>query len=211
MPKRSNEFQELIYILQSHMAPGAVVEESAMLEHQLTGEKREVDVCIRSGESGYSLIVSVECRAHKRPQSVGWIEEMHSKHQHLPTNLLVLASSSGFSKTALTLAAKFGIQTAVPGSLPDSFGDTLQSRLDKLWFKSATFKPNRVVATVQAGEDQKAFRLSTDHLLLDENGLEVSTTNEYARRGTPEFRADRNGSRAQGIRVPRASREPLSV
>jgi hypothetical protein len=54
------------------------------------------------------VIISLACRSHKRKQSVSFVEEMHSKHLFLPTNslVLVLVSSSGFTKQASARAAR---------------------------------------------------------------------------------------------------------
>ena len=46
MPKRSNQFQRLIHSINAQLATGAVVSESKLIEHRLTGTKREVDIAI---------------------------------------------------------------------------------------------------------------------------------------------------------------------
>lgn len=84
MPKRTNQFQELVTIIHSHSSEGAIVTESKMLLDLVSGEEREVDTCIETSVAGHSVIISIECRDHARPQSVGWIEEMHSKYSRLP-------------------------------------------------------------------------------------------------------------------------------
>ncbi len=123
MPKRTNEFQEIVAIIHSHLSAGATVTESKMLRDLDSGNFREVDTCIESVTAGHPVIVSIECRAHKRPQTVSWVEEMHSKHLRLPTNVLVLVSSSGFTRSAIEKARQFGITTAVPGEIePGRFG-----------------------------------------------------------------------------------------
>jgi hypothetical protein len=45
MPRRTNDFQKLVFQIERQLAPlGAVVEESAMLPERGTGDLREVDV-----------------------------------------------------------------------------------------------------------------------------------------------------------------------
>ncbi|MFD4183563.1 hypothetical protein [Rhodococcus sp. NPDC058514] len=137
VPKRTNEFQEMVAIIHSHLSGDAVITESKMLKDLVSGEEREVDTCIETTTAGYPVIISIECRDHKRKQSVGWVEEMNSKHQRLPTNVLVLASSSGFSKSAITKAKSFGITTVVPGELePGAFGSEIVGKLDALCMKT---------------------------------------------------------------------------
>jgi hypothetical protein len=89
----------------------AEVTESRMLVHRSTGREAEVDVCIEGTVGGERVIVSVECTDRARRADVGWIDAMHGKHDSLPTNQLVLASRSGFTKEALIKANARGILT----------------------------------------------------------------------------------------------------
>ena len=87
------------------------VEESALLPDRETGEKREVDIVLRSRLVDYPIILSVEVRDRSRPAGSGWIEEMAGKHQALQTNKLVLVSRSGFTKPAIVKAKAREIET----------------------------------------------------------------------------------------------------
>ena len=110
MPNRSNRFQKLIYLLHSQLAGSAEVVESMELKDLRTGGTREIDIGIRSEVAGYPIIIGIECRDHKRPQSSTWVEEMWAKHLDLPTATFVLVSSSGFYKPALEKARTYGIE-----------------------------------------------------------------------------------------------------
>jgi hypothetical protein len=110
MPKRTNEFQQLIYAINLQLAKEATVTESKLLRHRLTGAEREVDVAIEFEIGPYQPIIGIECRAHRRPQDVEWIEQAHTMHEHL-TDKLVLVSKSGFTPEAKALAKTFGIET----------------------------------------------------------------------------------------------------
>ena len=110
MPRRSNMFQRAVYQIQRQLAPDASVEESAMLPDRVHGGTREVDVVIRGSVAGHEVIVSVECRDHKRAQTLGWVEEMATKHSSLPTSKLVLLASAGFSPAAKRKAGLLGIE-----------------------------------------------------------------------------------------------------
>lgn len=154
MPQRSNPFQRIVTAIQSHLSPGAEVTESKMLVDLVSGQPREVDVCIEAQVAGNPIIVSVECRGHGRPQSLGWVEEMHGKHETLPTNLLVLASSSGFTRAASEKAARLKIVTATLGGLDEeSFGDYIVNKLDLLFAKRFDMTPTRCEIQVESGED----------------------------------------------------------
>jgi hypothetical protein len=52
MPKRTNDFQRLIYLVRVNLADGATVTESKMLKDRITGTMREVDICIEGSVGG---------------------------------------------------------------------------------------------------------------------------------------------------------------
>jgi hypothetical protein len=110
MPKRTNEFQQLVYLVRLHLAAGGTVTESKMLTDRRTGQQREVDVCIEAVISGEPIVVSIECRDHTRRADVGWVDQMKTKHERLPTNALILASKRGFTPEAKRVAADYGIK-----------------------------------------------------------------------------------------------------
>ena len=89
MPKRTTEFQKLVYLVKKHSAAGSTVTESKFLADS-KGKKREVDICIESNIDGIPLIISTECIESKRLATVEWVERMKGKHDDLPTDVLVL-------------------------------------------------------------------------------------------------------------------------
>jgi hypothetical protein len=114
MPKRTNDFQKLIKMLTQLLGEGAVVEESKMLTDLVSGEDREVDIYAEGTLAGHTVNIGIECRDHQRKQGVEWVEQMRTKHERLPTNLLILVSSSGFAKSAIAKANSYGIKTIAP-------------------------------------------------------------------------------------------------
>src|SRR6266478_8348759 len=94
VPKRSNDFQKLVYLVRVNLAAGAIVTESKMLPDRKSKRKRkrEVDVCIEGIVGGHPVMVCIECRDHKRPADVQWVEAIKAKHEGLPTSALILAS-----------------------------------------------------------------------------------------------------------------------
>ena len=148
MPKRSNDFQKLVFLVKKHVAAGATVTESKFLRDRITGKNREVDVCIESTVGGHEILVSIECRDRGRPADVGWVEEMKTKHERLPTDRIVLFSKSGFTKEAIEVARIYGIealalQAVNKESVERLFGDT-----GSLWAKTFTLTPTKVVIGV---------------------------------------------------------------
>lgn len=75
-----------------------------MLEDLVTKEQREVDVVLESRVAGSTILIGVECRNHRRPADTPWVEAMAKKHEHLPTNKLILWSASGFYAPAVAKA-----------------------------------------------------------------------------------------------------------
>ena len=114
MPARSNLFQRLVREIHSDLGPNWNVTESNFKTDALAEEEREVDVTIEGKIGGYPITISVEAIDHSRPADVTWIDKMVGKHGQMPTDKLVLWSASGFTKTALTKAAKLNIGTAFP-------------------------------------------------------------------------------------------------
>lgn len=110
MPKRSNEFQRLVYLVRVNLAAGATVNESKMLQDRITGREREVDVCVEGTVGGTPVNVCLECCDRARAADITWVDAMKCKHERLPTHALILASRSGFTKEARKVARLSGIQ-----------------------------------------------------------------------------------------------------
>ena len=162
MPKRSNEFQKLIFHIKKHLSQSAEVTESEFLEDRLTHTPREVDVCIQSILAGHKLVLCIECRDHDRPADVTWIEQMKTKHDYLPTNALVLVSRSGFTTTALEKAKALGIETLAFDDIDDASALDLLSDTSLLWAKSISLAPTKVVVRVTAAESLEAENVAVD-------------------------------------------------
>lgn len=115
MPKRSNTFQTLIYQIQSHFSGNADFEvvESEELIHSFTGEKREVDIVVKTRINDVPVLLCFECTSQKRKVGSPWVESMLKKHEYLPTDKLVLVSESGFWEPALRLVEKSGLALAI--------------------------------------------------------------------------------------------------
>lgn len=69
--------------------------------HQL----RQIDVTIRRP----GTFTIVECRLHREPQDVTWIEELHGRRQSLRADAIIAVSASGFTEGAVRKAARLGV------------------------------------------------------------------------------------------------------
>ena len=108
MPKRTNEFQQIILMIQKQLAGDAVVTESKMIESVRTGSRAEVDIVINSKIAGVELAIGIECTAKGRPATVEWVREIIGKHQDLPLNKSILVSKSNYTAEALRTAEAHG-------------------------------------------------------------------------------------------------------
>jgi hypothetical protein len=150
MPKRSNDFQRLIYLVRLNLAEGATVTESNMMRDRQTKGYREVDVVIRGKVGTHPVVVCVECRDHKRVADVGWIDAMKAKHDRLETNVLLLASSAGFTKEARKVAATYGIELFTLESQEDADLPSLIGSNGSLWHKTYEVSASKVSIRVGA-------------------------------------------------------------
>jgi hypothetical protein len=182
MPARSNEFQKLVFLVKSTVAPfGATVTESKMLVDRETGDEREVDVCIQAEVAGHSVTLSIECRDHKRQTDITWVEQMLSKHQRLPTNSLILASRSGFSKRARTLALLKGIDLLVYESVDGAELAQALNLSEEVWAATFELKVTHVIGVVPAtGElPEERVGFSADNIFFDSDGRRVATAGSF--------------------------------
>jgi hypothetical protein len=70
-------------------------------------QQRQIDITVkRDGK-----LTHVECRKHKSPQDVQWIEELIGRSMSLAADSTIAVSSSGFTAGALLKAKRYGIIT----------------------------------------------------------------------------------------------------
>jgi hypothetical protein len=112
VPKRTNDFQALIALVEGQLAASGVrVVESEMLADRLTGELREVDVCVHAIVSGKDVTLALVCRDHKRKADQIWIDTLRGKYANLPVDNVIAVARAGFANTARAAAEKARIQT----------------------------------------------------------------------------------------------------
>ena len=175
MPKRTNDFQKLVYLVRVNLAEGANVTESKMLRDRITKRKREVDVCVEGQVGGHPVLVSVECRDHKRIADVSWVDMMKAKHDRLPTNALILASRSGFTPEALDVASSYGIRTFSLAEIDEADFPKLLGPTSSLWTKSVTVTAERVFIRVLPTSTLAAETVPVvpDNLVYSSDGTEL--------------------------------------
>ena len=172
MPKRSNDFQRLVYLVQLNLSEGAKVTESKMMRDRLTKRFREVDVVIEGKVGSQPVVVSVECRDHQRVADVTWVDTMKSKHDRLATNALLLASRKGFTPEARDVARSYGIEVFALEDVEAADIPAMLGQKGSLWLKSVTVTTGKVsVRVAQVGElPTETVATNPDNLIHLEDG-----------------------------------------
>ena len=180
MPARTNDFQRLIGVIQSHLDRGSTVTEPQLLPDISTGAKREVDIVVSGKVGGQPVLVSIECRDRLRSPDVTWVDEMQTKHSRLPTNVLVLVSHKSFSPEALRVAALYGIRCLVLSDIDAAAPDRLFPHVQSLWGKAWELTLDRVTALVEAANNFPAerVRLFEDNKLFLDDGTELGIASQ---------------------------------
>lgn len=111
MPKRTNEFQQIVARIYAVLAgTGAIVQESVLLKENNSDAKREVDVLVTTSVAGHQIRVAIECRDHSRDQDITWVDSLIGKYINLDVQKIVAVSHTEYSETAVQKAAQHNIE-----------------------------------------------------------------------------------------------------
>lgn len=181
MPKRSNEFQKLVYLVRVNLAAGATVTESKMLQDRLTGQEREVDVCVEGVVGSTPVNVCIECCDRSRSADVTWVEAMKAKHERLPTHALILASRSGFTKEAQEVAERYGIETISFDEVDRADFHALLTGTSALWTKCVSITAQKVTVRVLPATMLPAETVAVvpDNLIYAANGTALGPIAQF--------------------------------
>ena len=101
MPKRSNKFQRLVFLLQHQIAgEKVVVTESKMMTDRVTGELAEVDVAVEFEMNGFPVIMGFEVRDTNRKIDRNAAFGIVAKYRRL-VDKIIIVSKAGFTRGAL--------------------------------------------------------------------------------------------------------------
>ena len=103
----SEKFEIMISQITSLLVEGnaQVTWDEKILDPDNPTQQRQIDVLVNQND----LITLIECRLHKKPQDVQWIEELIGRQASLRAHAIIAVSSSGFTKGAVAKAKRFGI------------------------------------------------------------------------------------------------------
>jgi len=134
MPRLGRELEKLVSTLEESLllASNATVTSPAFLKDQITGETREIDVCVRSLVGSVEVVIIFECRDRSAVQDVTWIEQLAQKRNDVLASRAVAVSASGFSQSAIRKAHFLGIELR-------TFED-LEPRVVEEWLRIEGFK-----------------------------------------------------------------------
>jgi hypothetical protein len=136
MPKRTNDFQNLIATVYKQIVPdGGKVTESGMVYDKDADTLREVDILVEYRYVHHNFKIAIECRDRSRKDSVEWIDSLIGKSKSLCINKVVAVSKEGFTETAKKKAIAHNIDIL-----------TLEEALDNDWNKYP-IKPGIVFIT----------------------------------------------------------------
>jgi len=112
MPKRTNDFQELIATVYKQITPqSGKVTESGRVVDKDANTLREVDILVEYRYAHHDFKLAIECRDRSRKNSVEWIDELIGKTRSMAVNKMVAVSKGGFTKSAITKAQAHEIET----------------------------------------------------------------------------------------------------
>jgi len=168
MPRRSNEFQKLVFSVYKQLSDKGTVTESKMLVNRVTGVEREVDIVIESPVADQIITISIEVIDRSRPAGLQWIDEMRGKHENLPTDKLVLVSKFGFVKDAFKEAEKHGIDLKNFNNAIQADWTLIVNKLKEVFFARLDLTPTECKATLsEVSQMLENPNLSPDLVLYD--------------------------------------------
>jgi hypothetical protein len=139
MPRRSNDFQRLVLLVQEALATldGATVTESALIREP-DGTPREVDILLERKIADLQLRIAIECRDRGRKSDVEWIDGLIGKYRNLSVDKVIAVSRTGFTSTAKSKAqaAKIELRT-----LQECLSHEWPSEFGRLGFVALRFVP----------------------------------------------------------------------
>jgi hypothetical protein len=114
MPQRTNEFQQLVALIERALAPiGAKVTESAMAHGMREEDRREIDILIESNIGPYAIKVAVEAKDESRKMDIVRFESIIGKYavgSGLRVDKVIVVCRAGFSKQVVRRAAVENIE-----------------------------------------------------------------------------------------------------
>lgn len=114
MPKRTNDFQEFVTLVQKALVPsGAEVTESALVDVPGMSEPREIDVLIETAVGPYHMKIAVEAKDHRRKMDSTQFESLMGKYLvegGVKVNKVVIVTHNGYFAPVIQRAKQLGVE-----------------------------------------------------------------------------------------------------
>ncbi|WP_324019834.1 hypothetical protein [Aeromonas hydrophila] len=179
MPKRTNDFQKLVKIINMHLSPsGAKITESAMLYDLEAETNREVDILVEVEYLNCPIKIGIECTEIVRPADIKIIEGLKEKHRKIGIQQTIVVSKNGFTGTAKKYAAKNNIKLLTFGAARKEQWTSIYERLKGLSMYGRTYFLRSISLNADTNKTDPNFQMSTSVLVrLEEDWIPVA---EYA-------------------------------
>jgi hypothetical protein len=115
--ERWQEFERIVTRIQEGLDPGSEVTTGHLLD-RMTGEQRQIDVIVRGKVGGRAITVMIECRDHKKPVDVKYLDEVVTKRNDVRADKAVIVSAAGFTEAAKKKAEAYGIDLLTLRDVP---------------------------------------------------------------------------------------------
>lgn len=109
MTKRSTEFELAAKEIYQQLEPECQIEHDQSLKGRHSGINRQIDVTIRKNIAGHELLIIVQCKDENKKLDVNKVGEFSAVMNDVGAHRGVLIAKKGFSKSALQLAKRSGI------------------------------------------------------------------------------------------------------
>lgn len=211
MPRRSNSFQRLVFLIQHQLAAGARVTESKFLPDKRSGRSVEVDVVVEGTLGGVALVIGVECTSGNRKATVEWVDQMLGKHNDLPLDKTVLVSRSGFTAEAKAKAEAHGVEALHLEEAEARDWSTWLVDVRNLRYATFTLQPEKIEGTLVGAKPESTAGLLVPDATIQEPGkVSTHSLNEYVMGMLGEGRLIRQLSEVWLKRNVSERKEPLS-
>lgn len=177
MPKRINDFQELIATVYEQIAPeGGKVTQSGMVFDKDANTLREVDILVEYRYAHHDFKLAIECRNRSRKDSVEWIDGLIGKSGSLAVDKLVAVSKEGFTEAAVKKAQAHGIDTLTVEEAVETDWEKYPIKPGIVVFYDENYRLHDVL--FKEGEQYRSLKeLGLDSVVLKE-GEEVGSVKE---------------------------------
>jgi len=164
MSKLGENFERLIASIQQKIDPSSQVTHDEYILDRLN-QRRQFDVVIRGNFAGQSMLGVIECKDLKRRVGTPEIDAFCTKAQDINANFKIMASKSGFTKTAVTKARHYGIRIV---SLLDPVTLGADFPIGDWWIGKVYYWKRIHIQPYQVGTPEIQIEASPESLLIND-------------------------------------------